>query len=790
MTVGVGILAWAPSSAHAQARPNIYGCGITWGEWLGLTGETAKEWDRRSMDKIVEMGGTNCGANFAWIDIETVRGVYDWDYVDHQVTEARARGLEIFAYSGLTPDWALPPGILEQYGSGIGYRFPPDEQYIPDFEQFFRTLAARYRGQVKYYEFWNEPNGCSWINDGCANGHMAHTYVPWLIRWYDAMKQGDPDCVLSVGGLDYGTYVTHGYEYIEDIYTYGGGDYFDAVAIHPYGEPLHWQAIWDTYQVLVNHGDGHKKLWLNEYGWDTTDENAKAANVTSVLNALKDPQYHMVFQANYLIITDLPGTPDWGHDFGLCSRDTTALTLTPRQSWYAFRDVDKTWPQSVDFSADPSVGPAPLTVQFTDESTLPGASDWYWEFGDGATSGDRNPWHTYTGEGTYTVRLTVTGTGGPETAEKQGFIRVGSFPKVAFIGGQLPPTESDSKVIEHLESLGLLVDAYDDERANRPTAAEIAATHDLVIGSSTLLSANVGGDFRHEPVPFVFWESALAWHNNPDDRECMANGPVAIDGHTQIDVLDNTHPVMEGLPAGVVTLTTSGEYFSYCTGAVAPGVQVLATAVGDPNCRTMMVAEPGADLLDGGVAAGKRVFLYLYDTTWLQANATGRRILDNTLAWTLGEPAADFTASATVGLVPLAVAFIDQSSGPATSWTWDFGDSETSTLRNPSHTYTQAGVYDVSLTVTGPGGPDTRVRYAYVSVVDNIPADFDDDNDVDQEDFGHLQACFTGPYGGPPAPSCETADFDGDTDVDLNEFALFQHCMSGPNVPADPDCVN
>jgi hypothetical protein len=350
-------IALAAPPLRAEPRPQIFGCGMIWGNWLQLPFEDAKEWDRRSMDKIVQMGGTNCPANFAWIDIERTRGARNWDYVDHQVDEALARGLEIFAYTGLTPDWALPPEAPDI--SGIGYRFPPDPQYIPDFESFFTELAARYRGRVKYYEFWNEPNGCSWINDGCANGHMAYTYVPWLIRWYDAMKAGDPDCVLAVGGLDYHSGVTFGYQYVEDIYTYGGGDYFDAVAIHPYGEPLHWKAIHDTYQVLVNHGDGHKKLWLNEYGWNTDDEARKAANLTTVLNALKQPEYHMVFQANYLVITDLPDTPDWGHDYGLCSRNTSTLEIFPRQSWYAFRDMDKTFPDDPTPSATFTPGPSP-----------------------------------------------------------------------------------------------------------------------------------------------------------------------------------------------------------------------------------------------------------------------------------------------------------------------------------------------------------------------------------------------------------------------------------------------
>jgi len=425
LAVGVG-LGFPAESPADQPRSNLFGCGIVWGNWLQLSDDDAKEWDRRSMDKIVEMGGTNCPANFAWIDIERVRGTYDWDYVDHQVAEATARGLEIFAYSGLTPDWALPPGVLDTYGSGIGYRFPPDEQYIPDFENFFSMLAARYAGQVKYYEFWNEPNGCSWINDGCANGHMAHTYVPWLQRWYTAMNQGDSGCVLAVGGLDYHSGVTNGYQYIEDIYTYGGGDYFDAVAIHPYGDPLHWQAITDTYQVLVNHGDGHKKLWLNEYGWNTTDEYAKAANVTTVLNTLKQPEYNMVFQANHLILTDLPQIPYTNHDYGLCDSDLSTLTITPRQSWVAFRDVDKTWQEYVEFSADVRAGSAPLTVQFMDESTVDNPASWLWEFGDDQTSSQQNPSHTYTADGRYTVRLTEAGSSGPIVEEKIDFIVVDS----------------------------------------------------------------------------------------------------------------------------------------------------------------------------------------------------------------------------------------------------------------------------------------------------------------------------------------------------------------------------
>ena len=69
-------------------------------------------------------------------------------------------------------------------------------------------------------------------------------------------------------------------------------------------------------------------------------------------------------------------------------------------------------------------------------------------------------------------------------------------------------------------------------------------------------------------------------------------------------------------------------------------------------------------------------------------------------------------------------------------------------------------------------------------------ADIDNDGDVDQEDFGHFQACLTGTSVAVTDPDCQDASFDGDSDVDRNDFVIFQACMSGPDVPADPGCTD
>ena len=49
---------------------------------------------------------------------------------------------------------------------------------------------------------------------------------------------------------------------------------------------------------------------------------------------------------------------------------------------------------AADFSASPTKGVAPLRVHFTDESTGE-IESWFWDFGDGKTSEEQNPTHTY-----------------------------------------------------------------------------------------------------------------------------------------------------------------------------------------------------------------------------------------------------------------------------------------------------------------------------------------------------------------------------------------------------------
>ncbi|MDM8007745.1 MAG: GerMN domain-containing protein [Phycisphaerae bacterium] len=70
------------------------------------------------------------------------------------------------------------------------------------------------------------------------------------------------------------------------------------------------------------------------------------------------------------------------------------------------------------------------------------------------------------------------------------------------------------------------------------------------------------------------------------------------------------------------------------------------------------------------------------------------------------------------------------------------------------------------------------------------PGDHDHDGDVDQVDFGHLQACLSGSQVPQDSQACAWAMLDDDSDVDRYDFAVFLQCMKGPDIQVDYTCAD
>lgn len=119
---------------------------------------------------------------------------------------------------------------------------------------------------------------------------------------------------------------------------------------------------------------------------------------------------------------------------GMCSGETVVFyvggseaTAAPELTWSNdkdFHEVDLSAvgaPVEAGFVASPLTGTVPLTVSFTNQSSGSYSSS-LWSFGDGTTSTDDSPDHTYTAPDVYTVSLSVTGGTGADTLVRMSYI--------------------------------------------------------------------------------------------------------------------------------------------------------------------------------------------------------------------------------------------------------------------------------------------------------------------------------------------------------------------------------
>lgn len=98
------------------------------------------------------------------------------------------------------------------------------------------------------------------------------------------------------------------------------------------------------------------------------------------------------------------------------------------------------------------------------------------------------------------------------------------------------------------------------------------------------------------------------------------------------------------------------------------------------------------------------------------------------------------------------------------------------------------GTHSGTITVSDPDASNLEETIAVELTIGGYDVDFDDDTDVDLEDFAHLQSCLSGDYIQQTDPACADAIMDGDLDVDEAEADIFAACLSGPGITASGCC--
>ncbi len=421
-------------------------------------------------------------------------------------------------------------------------------------------------------------------------------------------------------------------------------------------------------------------------------------------------------------------------------------------------------PPTADFEGLPTAGCAPLTVNFTDLSTGD-VTGWSWTFGDGQSSTQQNPSNVYANPGVYDVTLIATGPEGTDSKTNLGYITVGIMPVAAFASSDSVGTAPLTVYFIDLSTnaTGRIWDFGDATTDTVPFPSHIYTDP----GTYTVTLIATGGcapDTLTKVDYVVITASAppVAAFSGTPVSGCAPLEVVFTDestgditswdwdfGDGQTDTQQNpTHTytasgdyevrlIVMG-PGGVDSLTVTG-YISVTEDVTADfsvsGTTGIAPVVID--FTDLSTGSPTSWFWDFGDANTDTVQnpSHTYTTAGTYSVtliATGECGPDTLVQSDLivvdappAAPVAAFSGTPTSGCAPLEVAFTDESTGDITSWAWNFGDGQTDTLQNPTHTYTAAGLFTVSLTVTGPGGSDPEVREDYVNVDEPIVAAFD-----------------------------------------------------------------
>lgn len=322
VTAAMALAACGPASSWD--RKDLFGSNSVAGAWMVFDppGYNEEVWDR-----MKQMGVTSSRMAASWREIEAVPGQYNWSWIDPDVYHAVEHGIEPYVLVVNTPGWARADGQPSHFG-------PPTEESAPYFIAFCTALAQRYGSLVTRYEIWNEQNGCGWE---FPPFNQVDEYLPWLRRAYQGLKAGNPECMVSIGGLDDAE--GHSPYFMNPLYALltGPDDRpFDAVADHPYGpaSDLRWK-LRQLRDIMVANGDADKPVWLTEWGfWAKPEDEARQASDTlAYLQVLMEPEFSYVTEANLLCIGDFESRIG---GFGMCD-----FNLRPKPVFYTFQSFQR-----------------------------------------------------------------------------------------------------------------------------------------------------------------------------------------------------------------------------------------------------------------------------------------------------------------------------------------------------------------------------------------------------------------------------------------------------------------
>lgn len=203
-----------------------------------------------------------------WFSLEPSKGAWHFDKLDIALRLMEKLGVDVLLTLGETPLWASSrPDRKGPYR--YGQLAPPRD--IGDWERYVRAVATRYRGRIRCYELWNEPE----VRE--VDGDRAYFSAGQLVELgqtaYRIIKEIDADALLTTPSMVGGE---QGIARMDAYLGAGGRACADVVAFHYYGlpeqiAPYHAGLL----RVMLRHGIAHLPVWNTEFGYLIEDPTAR-----------------------------------------------------------------------------------------------------------------------------------------------------------------------------------------------------------------------------------------------------------------------------------------------------------------------------------------------------------------------------------------------------------------------------------------------------------------------------------------------------------------------------------
>ncbi|MCF8275564.1 MAG: PKD domain-containing protein [Flavobacteriales bacterium] len=402
-------------------------------------------------------------------------------------------------------------------------------------------------------------------------------------------------------------------------------------------------------------------------------------------------------------------------------------------------------------------------IPFTDASVPFGSNtitDWNWDFGDGTTSTQQNPTHTFSASGIYTVSLEITSSDGCAVTSSQD-ITVYENPVADFTFNEA--CEGDITDFWNVSSIGIgtiINQTWDFGDGNTSTVLNPSNTYSnlgvydvqLTVTTSDGCIGSVTQQVGMFPLPvadFSFTDACLQSDFQLTDQSSVVTGAVtAWDwdfGDGGISTVQNPTNTYGADGTYNVTLTATTDHA--CTDVITQSITVYPLPVADFTnttvCALITMDYTDASLVSSGTIAGWQWYFGDGSSATTQNPShdfTTGGTYTSSLVVTTGFGCQD-SAAIDVTVYPKPDAefipidaclndhntFIDQSTivgSNINGWNWDFGDNAgTSTIQNPIYTYTSSGQYTTELIATTADGCKDTVEQT-VNVFDLPVADF------------------------------------------------------------------